>query len=110
MVWIEGRPAAPTRNIDPNLAFDWENHRIVYDHTPLSDVVTDLNRYVDRPIRLIPTTLGEQTFTGVLTLDSEDRMLKRLQQALPVQAQALSAEIVLKPRQNPAKPRQAVSN
>ncbi len=110
MVWIEGQAAAPTHNIDPNLAFDWENHRIVYDHTPLSDVVTDLNRYVDRPIRLIPTNLGELTFTGVLTLDSEARMIKRLQEALPVQAQALPAEIVLKPRQNSAKPRLAVNN
>jgi transmembrane sensor len=103
MVWVEGQTAAPTRNIDPNLAFDWENHRLDYDKAPLSDVVMDLNRYVDRPISLLPAALGDLTFTGVLTLDSEDAMLKRLEQALPIRAQNLPAAIILKPRPAPTK-------
>ena len=107
MSWIEGQPAAPTRNIDPNIAFAWQSHRLVYDKTPLSDVVIDLNRYVDRPISLTPTSLGDLTFTGALPLDSEDGMLKRLQAALPIQAQTLSAAIVLKPRQAAVRPKPA---
>ncbi len=105
MTWIEGQAASATKNIDPNLAFDWENHRLVYDHAPLSDVVIDLNRYVDRPISISPTALGTLPFTGVLTLDSEDRMLDRLREALPIQAQTLRAAIVLKPRPDPRRAR-----
>jgi transmembrane sensor len=101
MTWIEGQAASATKNIDPNLAFDWENHRLVYDHAPLSDVVTDLNRYVDRPISILPTSLGTIPFTGVLKLDSENRMLDRLREALPIQAQALPAAFVLRPRPDP---------
>lgn len=105
MNWIEGQAAKPTRNIDPNLAFAWERRRLVYDKTPLSDVVVDLNRYVDRPISLIPPSVGDLTFTGVLPLDSEDVMLRRLQAALPIQAQTLPAAIVLKPLGTLSKPK-----
>jgi transmembrane sensor len=105
MTWIEGQPAAPTRNVDPNLTVAWESHRLVYDKTPLSDVVMDLNRYVDRPISIVPAALGDLPFSGLLILDSEDRMIKRLEQTLPIQAQTLPAAIVLKPRQAAAKPR-----
>jgi len=105
MIWIEGQAAAPTRNIDPNMAFSWQTHRLVYDKAPLSDVVIDLNRYVDRPISLIPPSLGDLTFTGALPLDSEDGMLKRLQAVLPIHAQTLPAAIVLKPLQTPRRPK-----
>lgn len=104
MGWIEGQSAAPTRKIDANLAFAWQSHRLVYDHTPLDDVVTDLNRYAPRPISILPASLGETPFTGVLVLDSEDQMLDRLTKALPIQAVALPAAIVLKPRPSPIKP------
>jgi transmembrane sensor len=98
MSWIDARPAAPTRKVDPEVALAWESHRLIYDHTPLSAVVTDLNRYVDRPITIAQPSVAALPFTGVLALDSEDRMLKRLQAVLPVQAQALPAAILLKPR------------
>jgi transmembrane sensor len=107
MIWIEGQAAAPTRNIDPNTAFAWESHRLVYDRAPLSDIVIDLNRYVDRPISLAPPSVGDLTFTGALSLDSEDGMLKQLQAALPIKAQTLPAAIVLKPLQPAVRPKPA---
>ena len=107
MIWIEGQAAAPTRNIDPNMAFAWESHRLVYNKTPLSDIVVDLNRYVDRPISFVPLSVGNLTFTGVLPLDSEDGMLKQLQAALPIKAQTLASSILLKPLHAQAKPKPA---
>lgn len=98
MSWIDARPAAPTRRVDPEVALAWESHRLIYDHTPLNAVVTDLNRYVDRPITIAEPSVAALPFTGVLILDSEERMLRQLQAALPVQAQALPAAILLKPR------------
>lgn len=98
MSWTEGHSAATTRRVDPELAFAWQSHRLIYDHTPLAEVVTDLNRYAPRPISIMPESLGEMPFTGLLVLDSEDRMLDRLKSALPIQAQTLPAAIVLKPR------------
>jgi ferric-dicitrate binding protein FerR (iron transport regulator) len=98
MSWTDGRPATPTRKVDPDTVLAWQSHRLIYDHTALSAVVMDLNRYVDRPISIAQPSLGALPFTGVLTLDSEDRMLKRIEAALPVQAQALPAAILLKAR------------
>lgn len=103
MNWIEGQASAPIRNTDPNKAFAWQSHQLVYDKTPLSDVVVDLNRYVDRPISLVPPSVGDLIFTGVLPLDNEEAMLKRLQATLPIKAQALTAAIVLKPLHAPVK-------
>jgi transmembrane sensor len=95
--WIDGQALAMVRRVNPDNAFAWETHRLIYDRTPLGEVVTDLNRYVVRPIRLSAPSLAAIPFTGVLPIDSEDRMLRRLEAALPVHAQPLAAEIVLRP-------------
>jgi transmembrane sensor len=110
MIWMEGQPSAPVRTIDPNTAFAWQHHQLVYDKAPLSDVVIDLNRYVDRPISLAPPSVGDLIFTGVLPLDSEDAMLKRLQAALPIKAQTLAAAIVVRPSRGPVRGKTANVN
>jgi transmembrane sensor len=95
--WIDGQALAMVRRVNPNNAFAWESHRLIYDRTPLGEVVTDLNRYVLRPIRLASPSLAAIPYTGVLPIDSEDRMLKRLEAALPVRTQPMAAEILLRP-------------
>ncbi len=97
LTWVDGQPESVQRKVDPNIAFAWQDRRLIYRQTPLKDVVTDLNRYVDRPISLAQSSLEDLKFTGVLNLDTENLMLRRLQAALPIQVQQQPAAIVLKP-------------
>ena len=65
----------------------------VYDHAPLSQVVGDLNRIYARPVRLTPEAATLQ-FTGVLVMDSQDLVLRRLAAFLDLQVSP-SPKVVL---------------
>jgi transmembrane sensor len=93
--WTDGQGAPTVRQVNPANAFAWESHRLAYDHAPLSEVVADLNRYVARPIRIATPALAALPYTGVLTLEGEDMMLRRLAAVLPIEAKPLPAEILL---------------
>jgi transmembrane sensor len=110
LTWADGHAAPPQLKVDPNIAFAWQSHRLIYRQTPLKTVVADLNRYVDRPIRIAQIPVGELPFSGILVIDSEDRMLKRIEASLPVRAQTLSAGIVLSPSPPKTPPGERVSS
>lgn len=104
--WTDGQDPPTVRNVNAANAFAWESHRLAYDKAPLSEVVADLNRYVARPIRIADPAIGQMTYTGVLNLEGEDMMLRRIGQVLPVQAKPSAAEIVLQRGQaKPIKPK-----
>ena len=84
------------RTVNANNAFAWETHQLAYDKAPLGEVIADLNRYVARPIRLADPSLAALPFSGMLTLEGEDAMLRKLEMVLPVQDQPLPAEILLR--------------
>ena len=93
--WSDGQDPPAVRAVNAANAFAWESHRLAYDKAPLSEVVADLNRYVARPIRILDPAVGQLTFTGVLNLEGEDMMLRRIGAVLPVEGKARAAEIVL---------------
>jgi transmembrane sensor len=93
--WTDGEGEPAVRQVNPANAFAWESHRLAYDHAPLSEVVADLNRYVARPIRIADPSLAALPYTGILTLEGEDMMLRRIAAVLPIEAKPLPAEIVL---------------
>ena len=102
--WTDGQDRPDVRTVHGANAIAWESHRLAYDKARLSDVVADLNRYVARPIRIADPSLSALPFTGVLTLQGEDVMLHKIAAALPVEAKALPAEIVLqRPTPKPVK-------
>jgi hypothetical protein len=66
--------------------------------------VDDLNRYVARPIRIADPSLAGLTYTGVLNIEGEDMMLRKLAAVLPIQAKPSTAEILLQ-KPAPKKPK-----
>jgi len=94
--WTDGQPQAGVRAVNANNAFAWETHQLAYDRAPLSEVIADLNRYVARPIRLADPSLATMPFSGMLTLEGEAGLLRRIEMVLPVQDQPLAAEIILR--------------
>ncbi len=96
--WVDGEPDAETRAVNANNAFAWETHQLAYDKAPLGQVVADLNRYVERPIRLADPSLEALPFSGLLTLEGETGMLRKIEADLPVEAQPQPStnEIILR--------------
>lgn len=93
--WTDGQAEVNVRRVNAANAFAWESHRLAYDKAPLSEVVADLNRHVARPIRLGDPSLAALPYSGELTLEGEDLMLRKIAALLPVEAHPSAAEIVL---------------
>jgi transmembrane sensor len=81
-------------HVDPETAFAWKRGELVYNDRPLADVVSDLNRYVDAPIQ-VAAPAASLRFSGVLRIDDEAAMIRRLEAFLPVEAARTDAGLVL---------------
>ncbi|MFC4761805.1 FecR family protein [Dyella koreensis] len=91
-------PTTSTLGVDqvlPGEAVAWRENRIAFDNEPLSAVVTNLNRYSARPIRIADPGLENLGFTGTINTNAIDRWLNTLPQVLPVRVTTRSDEIVL---------------
>lgn len=87
--------SAQTREVIPDTAFAWKSGKLIYDRAPLAEVVGDLNRYVATPIRVDPSA-ASVTISGVLLIDEEAAMVRRLELFAPIVAETMPGEVVLK--------------
>lgn len=86
----EGAPLAQVAAATPEEALGWRAGRLVYRDQPLSVVVADLNAQFAHPIRVDDPALAATPISGVLILDGEDAVVRRL--ALLVSAQAVRSD------------------
>ncbi|RAK58421.1 iron dicitrate transport regulator FecR [Phenylobacterium hankyongense] len=93
----EGAAFSTVSWVDPEDAFAWRDGRLVYRHAPLAKVAADLSRRFPKTIRVAPDA-AELPFTGVLRLDNEEAVVRRLETFLPVTASHTAAEISLSAR------------
>ena len=84
LVRADGSQRLTVVRVDPDSALTWRQGYLVYREAPLSKVVADLNRYFQAPITLADGEVGDQRFSGALKVDSEDAVLRRLSQFLPI--------------------------
>ncbi|AZS21588.1 FecR domain-containing protein [Caulobacter sp. FWC26] len=86
---------AKVATVQPDAAFAWKSGKLVYNHAPLTKVVADLNRYVATPIRVDPNA-ASVTVSGVLLVDEEAAMIRRLELFAPIVAETTSTGVILK--------------
>jgi transmembrane sensor len=84
LIHDEGRDLTTVARINPADALAWRNGYLVYRNAPLSKVVNDLNRYFSVPIALAGDKTPAMRFSGVLRLDGESAVLKRMTRFLPI--------------------------
>ncbi len=80
---IEGGDAQTAERVDPSEATSWREGYLVFHAAPLSKVVADLNRYFANEV-VVETSAATQQFTGVLRIDDQDAVLRRLAEFLPI--------------------------
>lgn len=99
LVHVEGASGSLIRAADTDEAFGWTTGRLIYRDAPLAEVAADLQRRYARPVRVADAETGRIRFSGVLTLDDEADVLRRLTAFTPVDAhRTADGAIVLRQR------------
>lgn len=82
----QGGAEARVRAVEASDIYAWRTGRLIYRDQPLGDVVADLNQQYARQIRLDDPTLAAIRFSGVLVLDDQDAVIRRLALLAPLRA------------------------
>ncbi|MBS0332673.1 MAG: FecR domain-containing protein [Proteobacteria bacterium] len=93
-------PAPQLSEVDPVAVESWRTGRLIYRDRPLSEVVADLNQQFSVPIVLEDPALGATRISGVLILDNEQAVTRRLALLAPLKALPSAKGILL--RSDPA--------
>lgn len=96
---LEHEEGAPTVRVAEARAEDvlgWRNGRMVYREQPLSEVVADLNQQFATPIRIDDPALARAPISGVLVLDDQAAVIRRLALLVPISAVRSGPDVVLK--------------
>ncbi|MEH6581576.1 MAG: FecR domain-containing protein [Halioglobus sp.] len=72
----------------------WIEGKLVFDNTPLREVVEELSRYVPGRIRVDPS-VPDHPVTGIIHIRSSETMLELLSQVVPVTAVKQSASLTI---------------
>lgn len=92
----EGQPTVQVSAAEPAEVLGWRAGRLVYRGQPLSEVVADLNRHFATPIRIEDAALARTPISGVLVLDDQDAVIRRLALLTPLTAVPSGAGLVLR--------------
>lgn len=92
----QGEPAVQLSAADPQQVESWRTGRLIYRDQPLADVVADLNQQFARPIVLDDPALARTRVSGVLVLDDEDAVIRRLSLLAPIKALPSARGVLLR--------------
>lgn len=95
---VEGASGVSVRSVAAEDQVGWRSGRLVYRDQPLGRIVSDMNHYFDRPIRLEGENTATLRFSGVLIVDGQDAMVRRLSSLMPISATPTDDAIVLRGR------------
>lgn len=93
---VEGAASIVVRNVAAEDQVGWRSGRLVYRDQSLGRIVSDMNHYFDRPLRLEGENTASLKFSGVLIVDGQDAMVRRLTSLMPISATPTDDSIVLR--------------
>ncbi|HVI33846.1 FecR family protein [Phenylobacterium sp.] len=93
---VEGSPQARVIAAAPEEVLGWRSGRLVYRDRPLGEVVADLNEQFPTPIRIEDPSLAATPISGVLIVDDQDAVIRRLALLVPVSAVRSGDSVILR--------------
>ncbi len=99
----EGAGEVQLSAADPAQVSSWRAGRLIYRDRPLSEVVADLNQQFAKPIAIDDPVLAQTRVSGVLVLDDQDAVIRRLALLAPIKALPSPQGVLLR-RDEAAKP------
>jgi transmembrane sensor len=100
---MEGATATSVAAAEPAEVLGWRSGRLVYRQQPLREVVDDLNQQFATPIRIEDAALAATPISGVLVLDDQAAVIRRLALLVPITTVRSGQGVVL--RRDPASDR-----
>ena len=85
--------------LDPRKVGMWREGKLQFDNSPLSLVVRDISRYSGTVITVDPS-IGNQPFSGVITIDHGDAAARNLAQIMALEARPVDGGFRLEPRRH----------
>lgn len=79
----------------------WQAHRLMFESTPLFEVVAEFNRYITHQIVIEDATLGGQKFGGTFHPERYETLIGLLEQSFDVVAERRGDTTYLRRRQGP---------
>ncbi len=88
--------ASQIREFAPSEAATWRRGYLMFDQTPLSNVIEEVNRYFETQITLGDPALGDAPVSGRIEISDQAVAVRALSVALSLQAEVDDSFIVLK--------------
>lgn len=95
---VEGASGVTVRSVAAEDQVGWRSGRLIYRNERLTRIVSDMNHYFDRPLRVEGENTANLRFSGVLIVDGQDAMVRRLTSLMPISATPSDDSIVLRGR------------
>lgn len=92
----QGVAAVQLTAVDPQQVESWRTGRLIYRDQPLGDVVADLNQQFALPIVIEDPALAATRVSGVLVLDDQAAVIRRLALLAPIKALPSGATVLLR--------------
>jgi transmembrane sensor len=86
-VEYQGQHLAEVRGFDPASGFAWRQRQLVFRQQPLSEVVSELNRYWPGKTLVLGDALRNRVVSGVFEIDKPDAVIKALEYTLNLRAE-----------------------
>jgi len=67
------------RQVKNDSAIAWKEQKLIFDKTPLRDIVTIINDHYGIPVRVAADSIGDKTVTGILPNNNLDVLLQALE-------------------------------
>lgn len=93
---FEGAAQVRLATVEPTEVMGWQAGRLILRDKPLGEVVEDLNQQFALPIRIDDPGLAATPVSGVLVLDNQDAVIRRLALLAPITAVRSNAGMVLR--------------
>ncbi|MBU1377225.1 MAG: FecR domain-containing protein [Alphaproteobacteria bacterium] len=93
---VEGAVLTRVAQAEPAEVLGWRSGRMVYRQQPLSDVIDDLNQQFTTQIRIEDPELAATPISGVLVMDDQASVIRRLALLVPITAVRSGAGLALR--------------
>jgi transmembrane sensor len=90
-----GSSATTASTVSADDVFAWRSGRLIYRDRPISDVIADLNAQYHHPLSIADRKTAELRFSGVLMLDDEDSVVRRLTLLAPLWSTSTPSGIIV---------------
>lgn len=80
---------------DPRRLTAWRRGKLIFESTPLDEVIAEINRHRPGRVVLMSPQLGRHRVSGVFAIDKIDIVLARIGETLPVRSFDLAGRYVV---------------